>query len=70
MPDISMCNNIKCKRRLTCYRFTAKPNPYMQSYSAFQTREVDGVEVCDAHWNNANYTTERVTMSTGDTDGE
>jgi len=40
MPDISMCPGSKsdglvhtvCSRRETCYRFTAEPNPWRQSY--------------------------------------
>lgn len=32
MPDITMCNDSKCAARKSCYRFTAKANPYRQSY--------------------------------------
>lgn len=35
MPDISMCNNILCKSKETCFRFKAKPNEFRQSYSNF-----------------------------------
>lgn len=35
MPDISMCNNSDCKFKNKCYRYTAKPNQYLQSYSNF-----------------------------------
>ena len=32
MPDITMCKGIGCEAKTTCYRFTAKPNEYRQSY--------------------------------------
>jgi hypothetical protein len=32
MPDISMCQNKQCLSKDKCYRFTATPNQYMQSY--------------------------------------
>lgn len=32
MPDISMCKNEDCKDKDSCYRYTAKPDPYWQSY--------------------------------------
>ena len=32
MPDISMCTG-KCVISDYCYRYTAKPNPYGQTYS-------------------------------------
>lgn len=35
MPDISMCYNINCKKRFTCYRYTARPDKYWQSYACF-----------------------------------
>jgi hypothetical protein len=35
MPDISMCNNDKCKRNLECYRFMAVPNQFRQSMAYF-----------------------------------
>jgi len=38
MPDISMCQNKKCKKYKTCYRFTAKPDHY-QSYGSFSPDE-------------------------------
>lgn len=39
MPDISMCLNQTCGKRLECYRFMAKPTPYWQAYSDFQGAE-------------------------------
>lgn len=32
MPDITMCAGKDCPLKDKCYRFTAKPNPYWQSY--------------------------------------
>jgi len=45
MPDIAMCSNTNCPSNKTCYRFTAKPNPYMQSYGVF-TPEIK-TDKCD-----------------------
>jgi len=49
MPDISMCANEKCTLKDSCFRFTAKPNPYRQSYAAFTQ---DDKDVCEYYWNN------------------
>ena len=35
MPDIVMCSQDKCKRKDTCYRYIATPDPYGQSYAQF-----------------------------------
>lgn len=32
MPDISMCPGDDCPRKETCYRYTATPNQFRQSY--------------------------------------
>ena len=32
MPDITMCPGTNCPYKETCYRFTAKPSEYWQSY--------------------------------------
>ena len=32
MSDISKCEGNNCSIKETCYRFTAKSNPYRQSY--------------------------------------
>ena len=39
MPDISMCNNKECELSSKCYRFTAIPNPYGQSFCNFIPQE-------------------------------
>lgn len=36
MPDITMCVNKKCPLRMKCYRFTAVPTPYVQSFAYFK----------------------------------
>ena len=66
MPDISMCLYAECEHKSTCYRFTAKPNPYMQSYSAFKP---DANGKCDAYWNTTGDARDDDDM-TGDADGE
>jgi hypothetical protein len=37
--DISMCENKTCKKRESCYRFTAKPSSHWQSYGTFKPDE-------------------------------
>jgi hypothetical protein len=32
MPDITMCPGDGCTKKDTCYRHTAEPNPYRQSW--------------------------------------
>lgn len=32
MPDICMCQNEKCGKKKTCYRYMAIPDRYWQSY--------------------------------------
>ena len=32
MPDITMCRGDDCPKRETCYRFTAIPDQYWQSW--------------------------------------
>lgn len=35
MPDITKCTNESCQLKESCFRWTAKPNDYMQSYAEF-----------------------------------
>jgi hypothetical protein len=51
MPDITMCKGKGCEAKFTCYRFTAKPNKFMQSYFS-ETPDVNGG--CE-HYINHNY---------------
>lgn len=39
MPDISLCRNTTCPLREKCYRATAIPNEYGQSYTIFNLNE-------------------------------
>ena len=51
MPDISMCNNGACPLRHNCYRYSAIPCPYIQSYSHFEyNMGIEGNITCDAFW--------------------
>ena len=52
MPDISMCKNDKCKFKEDCYRFTAKPSEFMQSYAEFNCK--DKVAIDTWFWSNKN----------------
>ena len=36
MPDISMCANKDCQIRMECYRYTAEPHPFRQSWGNFE----------------------------------
>lgn len=42
MPDICMCQNEKCELRFECFRFSAVPNPWRQSYFLQDPAPVDG----------------------------
>lgn len=44
MPDISMCANKTCDKRLTCYRYRARPNEHWQSYANFDAED------CEHYW--------------------
>lgn len=46
MPDISMCSGDGCPIKEKCYRFTAKPDEYLQSY--IQPPYKDGK--CEMFW--------------------
>lgn len=51
MPDISMCANEECPKRNECYRFTATPSPYRQSYAVFNVP--NDSDRCDNFWPNS-----------------
>ena len=38
-PDITMCSNEDCPKKLDCYRFTAPPDQYWQSYCKFELKD-------------------------------
>ena len=39
MLDISLCTNVLCPSKECCYRFTAKPNEFRQTYINFSLEE-------------------------------
>jgi hypothetical protein len=47
MPDITMCSGKDCPLKETCYRYTAKPSEYRQSY--FLSPPNKGKK-CDYYW--------------------
>ena len=49
MPDIAMCRGDHCKRRDKCYRHTAKPSPFAQTF--FSVPPVDiKTGKCEYYW--------------------
>lgn len=59
MPDITMCygvtsDNIVCKKKDKCYRFTAKPSEFRQSYFMFAPLILDAEgpikQECEYFW--------------------
>jgi len=46
MPDISMCRNIFCPLKDSCYRYLAEPG-FFQSYASFKPDEKGN---CDFYW--------------------
>lgn len=48
MPDITMCTGKGCAVKDRCYRYTAKPSRYGQSYFSTPPVEADGT--CDYFW--------------------
>ena len=44
MPDISMCMNYACKKRMKCFRYRAKPSEFRQSYGGFNEKD------CEYFW--------------------
>ena len=50
MPDISMCANKSCPKKLDCYRFTATPSDY-QYFAGFEYKKGK----CEHFWDNSEY---------------
>lgn len=48
MADITMCEGKGCTKREECYRFTATPNEYRQSYFVGTPIQEDGD--CEHFW--------------------
>jgi len=49
MSDITKCIDKKCPSRMKCYRYTAKPSKFGQSYADFNRGEDDN-ECLDGFW--------------------
>lgn len=58
MPDITMCpGTVKersCPNKEQCYRYTAKPSEYLQSY--FIDLPMNSNKECGHFWDNRPYT--------------
>jgi hypothetical protein len=54
MPDISMCAGGNCPKKQDCYRYTAKPSQYMQSYFSEVPYNIEE-QNCDYFWDNSDY---------------
>ena len=48
MPDISMCSGKDCPLSTTCYRCTATPSEFRQTYFLNPPVKEDGT--CDHYW--------------------
>ena len=54
MPDIAMCTNEEYPLKQKCFRYTAKPSEYRQSYADFEPIVEDGKVSCGWFWDNKN----------------
>ena len=63
MADITMCVGTECPLRETCYRYTAKVNPYSQSFSDF-TGKVTVLSIDDGYSTPTPYCPEYVPNTT------
>lgn len=50
MPDITMCLNDDCPLKDKCYRHTAIPKEYWQSYANFEYVVKDGEVICEDYY--------------------
>jgi hypothetical protein len=48
MPDITMCEGVLCPHKENCYRFTATPSEFRQSY--FLNVPIQENGKCDYYW--------------------
>ena len=51
MADICMCHDFRCPSRVLCYRYTAEPCEYRQSYWEKSPRKKDAMR-CEEFWDN------------------
>lgn len=49
MPDITMCGGAECPLKESCYRFTATPSEYSQSYFIDPPYDKE-YETCGHYW--------------------
>ncbi|MHB8871827.1 MAG: hypothetical protein ACYC5G_05225 [Candidatus Doudnabacteria bacterium] len=49
MPDISMCNPKHCTIKKKCYRFTATPSEFWQSWFTEEPYNQQ-TKTCDFYW--------------------
>ncbi len=54
MPDITMCPGEECPLKEKCYRFTAHPNEFRQSFFTGIPYNEDKEE-CEYFWDNKEY---------------
>lgn len=57
MSDIAKCENESCPLKENCYRYTATPSEYRQSYANFQIDDESGE--CSGFWDNFGYKKEK-----------
>jgi len=51
VPDITMCTGRECPLKEHCYRYTAEPSEFRQSYFANPPyKELRGYYTCEHHW--------------------
>ena len=50
MPDITMCRGDKCPLKNKCYRYTATPSEYWQSWF-LEVPYNHKMEECEEFWN-------------------
>lgn len=56
MADITMCSSNACPMRNNCYRHTATPNPWRQSYFPSPPWVIrQGESHCDHFWDNSEW---------------
>lgn len=58
MPDITMCEGLECPLKESCYRYTATPNEFRQSYFLEIPLKEDGE--CEHYWESQNLTPDQV----------
>ena len=55
MPDITMCEGTECPWKAKCYRHTANPSEFRQSYFAESPgKKVEEIFTCEYFWGEQN----------------